>query len=1286
MKKIIAVLLITLLWGVTVYGEADYTLDIYNFEVLDQLATTKQTLSYDGELIENKFENRPSKGNDFLVIDIELNKKNGTEYINLNDIKLVNKDKIYSRQDSSILANHNYPPFTTSTVSFGDYTGNLIFEIPKGTNTKDLYLQLNNKKKNINSVTISNNGLDFIGSTNISVYKNLIDEQKEIEENLISEFNKGNYTLSNPFIALDPYNVAPLSSLVMFKSEKPAKASFIVKGKDEYTDIGYDMNTYETIHQLPISGLYGEYNNEVVIKLAFEDGTVKENKINIQTAPMKDIFNGYEPVVHKNNKSEMENGLIFLDLSVAPLIGIDGNGEIRWQMNNKESGSKMTRFKNGHFISKNSIYNYDGNSYLLEYDVLGKIYNIYYIGDNHHDYNEMENGDIIFARGSGFGIYSMNGSKEKSYFDYTEVLQGFKDIYKTNRIKGAINDWDHLNTTFPIGDDVILSLRNQDMTMRVNKETFEIKWILAEDENVPDDFKKYLLKPKGDVKFATGQHSPEVISAEGGKVNLLVYDNNRTYIRGDETKSDQYSGAVEYVIDEMAMTVEEVWNYGSELGKDYFRPTHGDVDYLPDTGNKLLTYTAGEQGVEVEYSSVVEVDENNEIVFNVDIYNHENPRGKQFLYRASKMSLYPNNLNFNVYKNEAKYNNLPTTTKQSLKQFREDTKDLKKDIVHINSIGISKDKVLNINLIDNYEGTSILLENGNNKYVSGEILAAYTNYSEGNIDISTLPYGEYKVSILADNNGEKIYTPTNYYFQSVDPSLVNAKNTSIEKQESIYNSLKTTFNNGNYTLEDPLITVDPYNLSPLTALVMFETSVPTKVEITVKGKDANSTEYNSFNEYGKVHEIPVYGLYSNFNNEVIISTVDENGNSNYYTHYIQTSALPEDAYKIKVNQIDKGSVEKGFVFFESSKYFAVDNNGDYRWYLTNEFDGKNSASPIRKLKNGNIAVLSDEFTGVYYSNGIYEMDYMGRVKKFYPVEHTHHEIEEMPNGNFLVPSVNPSGRKTEEDYIVEVDRKTGEIVNTIDFYNILKTKKIADDTYLYNQFYSTAYDEKKSDEDNKAAAEALAKEDWLHINAIDYIEKDNSIIVSGRNQDIIFKMDYGTNEIKWILSDPNDDFGDQGHKLLKPVGKFEYQYGQHAPSMEGNILYFYDNGNYRSKNLKRIVAGKNNYSRGVAIKIDEKNLTFEEVWQYGKDTGFQTYTPYIGDIDKLGKEHYLINFGGLITNKDGLPSDNIYSGMSLESDTSIRVVEVIGDKVVMDIEAGSDLYSNNYRASRENMY
>ena len=99
---------------------------------------------------------------------------------------------------------------------------------------------------------------------------------------------------------------------------------------------------------------------------------------------------------------------------------------------------------------------------------------------------------------------------------------------------------------------------------------------------------------------------------------------------------------------------------------------------------------------------------------------------------------------------------------------------------------------------------------------------------------------------------------------------VSYASTLIEDQANI----EDKFESEGYTLENPNVILNPYGNSPLTALVIFETDDEEEISVTIKGKDELSTYTHTFDE-GKVHYIPIYGLYAGRENEVIISNGDK---------------------------------------------------------------------------------------------------------------------------------------------------------------------------------------------------------------------------------------------------------------------------------------------------------------------------------------------------------------------------------------------------------------------------
>ena len=468
---------------------------------------------------------------------------------------------------------------------------------------------------------------------------------------------------------------------------------------------------------------------------------------------------------------------------------------------------------------------------------------------------------------------------------------------------------------------------------------------------------------------------------------------------------------------------------------------------------------------------------------------------------------------------------------------------------------------------------------------------------------------------------------------------------------ALQTSYEEDFTTAGYTLDNPNIIVNPYGNSPLTALVMFETEEEVAPEVTIVGKDDLSTYEHTF-EKSKIHYLPIYGLYADYTNEVIIKCGDVRK-----TVEIKTEALPEDFILPSDVYKDEEYLTNDLYFYtpSSSGYTgAYDVNGDVRWYLTNY-----ALWEINRLENGHLLVSTERLiNSPYYMTGLYEMDLLGKIYVEYSLEGGyHHDYYEMPNGNLLVASDdfnNEAG--TVEDYIVELDRTTGNIVKRIDLKNILNM------------------------EDGKS--ENWIEYDWFHNNSVWYDEKTNSITLSGRHQDAVINIDYTTLELNWIIGDPTNWSEEYQKYFFSPVGDdFEWQWSQHAAMItpEGYV-FILDNGNNKSKIEEEYVPASSSYTRGVMYKIDTENMTIEQVWEYGKERGSEFYSPYISDVDYLAKNHYIVHSGGIVY-VDG-ENSNQPAGFSENTTLVSDTVELLNDEIIFELK----LPTNNYRVEKMSLY
>lgn len=465
-------------------------------------------------------------------------------------------------------------------------------------------------------------------------------------------------------------------------------------------------------------------------------------------------------------------------------------------------------------------------------------------------------------------------------------------------------------------------------------------------------------------------------------------------------------------------------------------------------------------------------------------------------------------------------------------------------------------------------------------------------------------------------------------------------------QENLEKEFTTTEEN---TIDNPKIIVNPYEISPLTALILFETRDLTAPTVTIVGEDESTTFTKTFTP-NKKHVLPIYGLYPDRNNEVIITLNGED-----YTFHIQTDPLPDDFALPTDVTANKEELDQELYFVTPSSQgytAAYDINGDVRWYLT-----ENMIWDVQRLRNGNIMLSSNRLINPpYYTTGLVEMDLTGKIYYEYVLPGGyHHDVYELENGNLLVAS-NDFESGTVEDYIVEIERDTGNIVKRIDLKEILPMDE-------GKNLMATDYD-------------------WFHNNSVWYDSNTNSITLSGRHQDAVVNIDYNSLEINWIVGS-HDGWSEEYQKyFLDPIGDdFEWQWAQHAAMILPNgDLFVFDNGNNRSKTEKDSVKASDNYSRGVIYHINTIDKTIEQVWEYGKDRGSEFYSPYISDVDYLEEDHYLIHSGGINT-VDGEPGNEPAGLENVDSMNSITT-EVKNDEVIFEM----NLPTNLYRAEKMDLY
>lgn len=230
---------------------------------------------------------------------------------------------------------------------------------------------------------------------------------------------------------------------------------------------------------------------------------------------------------------------------------------------------------------------------------------------------------------------------------------------------------------------------------------------------------------------------------------------------------------------------------------------------------------------------------------------------------------------------------------------------------------------------------------------------------------------------------------------------------------TIQSNKEVYFEGYGYSIDNPNLIVNPYGNSPLTAIVMFDTNDYSEVSITIKGKD-DSGDINYTFSSDKHHLIPIYGLYADYDNTVIIRSENKEKVIN-----IKTDPLPLDFEYVN----DSGS--DNFSFYNGNYPYAVDINNDVRWYLNSNYYGN-----ITTISDSRIIIGNDKYNEDGTSAGIYEMNLLGKIYNEYLLSNSYYGYNTIYDNDILVLS----------DKVLRIDSQTGEVIDKLfdnDNYNYI---------------------------------------------------------------------------------------------------------------------------------------------------------------------------------------------------------------------------------------------------------
>ncbi len=354
------------------------------------------------------------------------------------------------------------------------------------------------------------------------------------------------------------------------------------------------------------------------------------------------------------------------------------------------------------------------------------------------------------------------------------------------------------------------------------------------------------------------------------------------------------------------------------------------------------------------------------------------------------------------------------------------------------------------------------------------------------------------------------------YSSNIEHQLKLPADISRRKDTVIENILNKKY----YTFDNALFIINPFGCSPLSGLFIFNTEKPCKVKYTIKGKRGSDNYTNCDETWTNRHKVPVLGMYDGGITHITFYLIDKNNNEIQETTI--RIKLPRTGPVLR-NAISIKKYEKTPVPFlmatggYSGTNYAFDSNGNIRWYLTTPVHPYG----VHVLSNGHLLVPDKRMRRPNYGNAhsviAYEMDFLGRIyRNIYHQSGFHHwAVSREDNGNLLIATSSRYDTYMKNS-VDEMDKDTGKIIRTINANNIF------DSTYV------TRYD-------------------WAHINAFEYIPGEDAIIASYRNIHTIAKIDLNTQEIIWLLANPDFYKGtEQEAKVLAPAPGIKWFFQQHG--------------------------------------------------------------------------------------------------------------------------------------------
>lgn len=461
------------------------------------------------------------------------------------------------------------------------------------------------------------------------------------------------------------------------------------------------------------------------------------------------------------------------------------------------------------------------------------------------------------------------------------------------------------------------------------------------------------------------------------------------------------------------------------------------------------------------------------------------------------------------------------------------------------------------------------------------------------------------ISLIELINNQVFVTFENQTSMSIDSDLVSYISDNWETTFTF--SDNTTLTIGSLDDELAIDFLTNQNIkTPLSRKIFINIPYDGLLSWKVEGRNGISSDISEqgISVSRGINTIQIHGLYRDGPSNVVLSYTNNENQLRFEESY---SVNPLEAinlisfieFDLTLNEFPE---EQRFFLLSHRSYegpIVIDQWGDIRYFLNERV-----SFGLKQGVNGNLYWA--------FTNYIKEANLSGEIviDKEIPEKYgqIHHDILKINDSTFIL-TVNNDELTTLEDWIIAYDVFNDEVINEWDLnLSVPKT-----DYFIGSDGRADTFN------------------DWFHVNAIDYVESDNSLLISGQRSAVV-KVSW-ENELKWILTDPVR-FQNQNKILFNQQNEI-ITWGQHNIRFNpiNDEYYLFDNGlgRYYSNNIK--------FSRGVKFTIDENNLSYSILNTYGQNYP-EYHSPIISGIDFDEQNNVIVLFGSIgyeleyINNKD----------------------------------------------------